>query len=114
LVLACDVVRERPWLAALWLAAFIGFGAWMFKLPSNELVMLKDSAALKSANAYPEFDPLLYSADVLLPVVNLQQKDYWAPKSDTKARLYLPFHILAGWFFTTLFVVGVTGLIRRE
>jgi uncharacterized protein YjbI with pentapeptide repeats len=104
----------RPWLAALWLAAFIGFGTWMFKLPSNELVMLKDSAALKSANAYPEFDPLLYSADVLLPVVNLRQKDYWAPKSDTKARLYLPFHILAGWFFTTLFVVGVTGLIRRE
>ena len=67
---------------------------------------------------YPPFQPILYSADVLLPIVNLQQKDYWAPNSERPrgywARLYLPLHILAGWFFTTLFVVGVTGLIRRE
>jgi len=52
-----------------------------------------------------------------LPIVNLQQKDYWAPNSERPrghwARRYLPLHILAGWFFTTLFVVGVTGLIRR-
>ncbi|MFK4727436.1 hypothetical protein ABIE89_008536 [Bradyrhizobium niftali] len=109
----------RPWLAALWIAGFVGFGAWTFNLKSGDLIMLKDSAAFKDTQkTYPPFDNVLYSADVLLPIVNLQQKDYWTPNSQTTsgkfARYYLPIHILAGWFFTTLFVVGVTGLIRRE
>jgi hypothetical protein len=109
----------RPWLAAMWIVVFIAIGAWMFDLEQSDLVMLKDSAAFKTdQKSYPPFHHILYSADVLLPVVNLQQKDYWAPNSRTvpgsRARLYLPLHILAGWFFTTLFVVGVTGLIRRE
>jgi hypothetical protein len=114
----------RPWLAAMWVVFFIGVGFKVFNLDVTERVPLKEPAAALYAKkeplpgGYPEFQPLLYSADVLLPIVNLQQKDYWAPNSAQPrgywARLYLPFHILAGWFFTTLFVVGVTGLIRRE
>jgi hypothetical protein len=114
----------RPWLAAMWILLFVGIGYAMFNLDSTEVVPLKDAAAARYAkneplpDGYPQFQPLLFSADVLLPIVNLQQKDYWAPNSARPrgrwARLYLPFHILAGWFFTTLFVVGVTGLVRRE
>ncbi|MDI3561747.1 hypothetical protein [Bradyrhizobium sp. Arg816] len=109
----------RPWLAALWIAVFVGFGAWMFDLTADDLIRSKDSTAFQdSQKTYPPFDKILYSADVLLPIVNLQQKDYWTPNSKTNpgkfARYYLPIHILVGWFFTTLFVVGVTGLIRRE
>jgi hypothetical protein len=29
-------------------------------------------------------------------------------------RWYFWFHILAGWFFTTMFVAGVTGLVRKD
>ncbi len=29
-------------------------------------------------------------------------------------RWYFWFHILAGWFFTTMFVGGVTGLVRKD
>ena len=114
----------RPWLAAMWVMVFIAIGGFVFNLSPSERVPLKDSATGLGRDwkplppGYPPFEPILYSADVLLPIVNLQQKDYWAPNSERPrgywARLYLPLHILAGWFFTTLFVVGVTGLIRRE
>lgn len=29
-------------------------------------------------------------------------------------RWYFWVHILAGWFFTTMFVAGVTGLVRKD
>jgi hypothetical protein len=115
----------RPWLAAMWAMLFIGIGYVVFDLKPTEVVPLKEPAAtqyhsnkMSLPDGYPIFQPLLYSADVLLPIVNLQQKEYWAPNATEPqgklARLYLPLHVLAGWFFTTLFVVGVTGLIRRE
>jgi hypothetical protein len=114
----------RSWLAVMWIVLFIGIGFAVFNLDPADRVPLKDTAAAlyhagkPLPDGYPPYQPLIYSADVLLPIVNLQQKDYWAPNSDRPrgyyARLYLPVHILAGWFFTTLFVVGVTGLIRRD
>jgi hypothetical protein len=114
----------RPWLAAMWVVLFIGVGFEMFDLDLPDRIPLKESAAALYRDGkglpsdYPKFQPLIYSADVLLPMVNLQQKDYWAPNITQprgyRARLYLPIHIIAGWFFTTLFVVGVTGLIRRD
>jgi hypothetical protein len=114
----------RPWLAAMWAMVFMAIGACVFDLSPSERVPLKDYAAALLRDGkplpagYPPFNPLIYSDDVLLPFVNLHQKDYWAPNSERPrgcwARRYLPVHIVAGWFFTTLFVVGVTGLIRRE
>jgi hypothetical protein len=61
---------------------------------------------------YPEFMPLVYSLDTLLPIVNLHQEDYWLPTGF--GRWYLWFHIGLGWFFTTIAVVGFTGIIRKE
>jgi len=114
----------RPWLAAVWVGLFVLIGWHSFNLDFPDVVPLKEPAVSRMARKeplpgeYPKFSPFVYSADVLLPIVNLQQKDYWALNDATErgrcARWYLPIHILAGWFFTTLFVVGVTGLIRRE
>tara|TARA_R110002073_G_scaffold37866_4_gene109336 strand:- start:238756 stop:239541 length:786 start_codon:yes stop_codon:yes gene_type:complete len=64
--------------------------------------------------SYPAFRPLTYSADAFLPLVNLHQESYWTPKDGWVKRLYLPFHILAGWVVTTLAAVSVTGLVRHE
>lgn len=111
----------RPWLAILWGAAFILIGAVVFDLNDDERIQLKPITSVavpESARRYPTYRALIYSADTFLPIVNLQQKDNWVPNENlgkgSRAKLYLPFHILAGWFFTTLFVGGVTGLIRRE
>jgi hypothetical protein len=112
----------RPSLAAAWALLFICVGWGIFA--RADFVPLKDAAlALYRDHKplpkdYAPFRPLTYSADTFLPIVNLQQKDYWGPdastRSGSRAWFYRTFHILAGWFFTTLFVAGVTGLIRRD
>jgi hypothetical protein len=38
----------------------------------------------------------------------------FAPNFGEHLRWYFWLHILAGWFFSTMFVAGVTGLVRRD
>lgn len=38
----------------------------------------------------------------------------FAPNFGEHLRWYFWLHILAGWFFTTMFVAGVTGLVRKD
>ncbi len=82
--------------------------------------------------AYPHFNAVVYSADVFLPIVNLHMEPYWLPDAGrgpviarmewcnvtlrwgTVLRAWLWFEIGAGWFFTTMFVIGFTGVIRKE
>jgi hypothetical protein len=72
------------------------------------------------------FSPLAYSVDAFLPILNLHQEDYWLPNATKNSdaywcyfqcgrvlRWYLWFHIGIGWIFTTLFVAGLSGLIRK-
>jgi sRNA-binding regulator protein Hfq len=66
---------------------------------------------------YPHFNALFYSIDTFLPLVDLNQQSYWMPNANTflggLLRWYLLFHILAGWFFTSLLVASFTGLIKQ-
>jgi hypothetical protein len=65
---------------------------------------------------YPAFAPWAYSADVLLPIVDLHQESYWLPDARRPlgwlVRAYLWFQIAAGWALSSIFVVAVTGLVR--
>jgi hypothetical protein len=64
------------------------------------------------------FDPVAYSLDVFLPIVDLHQESAWMPNAAIKNGIYFQyymyFHILAGWLFTTLAVAAVTGLVRSD
>jgi len=62
---------------------------------------------------YPAFNPLVYSLDTLLPIVDFNQETYWTPKDGWRRSFFLPFQIAMGWVVTTLFVVSFTGLVRR-
>lgn len=62
--------------------------------------------------AYPTFHAIVYSLDTLVPLVNLHQENYWMPHGGT--RVYMWIQISAGWVFTTLFVAGLTGIVRRD
>jgi hypothetical protein len=84
--------------------------------------------------AYPRFNPLVYSLDVFLPFVDLQQICYWLPGENSSGpqpsrncllhlgpwslkwsatlRLYFWFQTLAGWTLCTLLAAAVTGLIK--
>jgi len=43
---------------------------------------------------------------------SLHQVSFWLPEPGW-LRFYMWFHIGMGWFLTTLFGVGLTGLVRR-
>lgn len=53
--------------------------------------------------------------DCARDAVSFHQEDHWTPSGGTWVKnLYLPFHIAAGWFLTTMSVVGFTGMLRQD
>ncbi|WP_146141021.1 hypothetical protein [Stenomitos frigidus] len=76
---------------------------------------------------HPKFNPIIYSLDVFLPIVDLRLKTYWLPNA-TKGvenpffhikwgallRYYFWLHIISGWVLTTLWVAGFSGLVRNS
>lgn len=77
---------------------------------------------------YPEFNPLFYSLDTFIPIMDLHQKSYWLPNANrgceisliifkcklgSLLRYYFWFHIVWGWILTSLWVAGFTGIVRR-
>ena len=71
------------------------------------------------AASYPRFNPAIYSADTLLPIVALEMQSFWIP-DDRKgalgeaARYFLWFQIAMGWGLSLLAVAGFSGLIKSE
>lgn len=133
--------------ALLWSVLFIALGAVIFQetwrqgamAPAHE-VMLDDPewravqaadnpAALWSA-AYPgrdyvAFDPVLYSFDVFLPIVSIEQEPAWAPSASRGATiagrpfgylagLYRIFHEIMGYILSAFAIAGAARLVRES
>jgi len=66
---------------------------------------------------YPHFNAFLYSVDSFLPLVDLDQEDFWMPNSNApwgeSLRFYHMIHLMIGWFFTYLLLAAVTGLMKK-
>jgi hypothetical protein len=70
------------------------------------------------------FDPLIYSLDVILPVVDLKQETEWSPMVHSaggeelvgghELRLLLWVEIFFGWIGSLLLVSVLGGLIKRD
>jgi hypothetical protein len=63
------------------------------------------------------FNCFVYSLETFLPLVELGQAKHWRPDSQDsisgrRLRVYLWGHIMLGWFFTSMLVVAITGLVR--
>lgn len=130
------------WLAGFWLLGWaIFWGADhaealkpnnAFVLRSAEWVGCAEGAARNGGNTtqlaccldqpeaqgYPAFNPLIYSADALLPIFDLGMQEYWVPDENTRygqgARYYLWLHVTLGWALSLLAVAGFSGLIRID
>ncbi|WP_211299122.1 hypothetical protein, partial [Methylovulum psychrotolerans] len=80
---------------------------------------------------YTGFSPFLYSLDLILPLVDLQQEHDWSPMIPTPKntwlgelkswespkhyiRLLMWFEILFGWVYSLLLVAVVSGLNKRR
>ena len=128
---------HKPWLA-LPLALMIVLSGWVFfkegyshglVTPLSELAYSKDNAGTRRVSEeYPVFNSLVYSIDVFIPVVDLHQVKYWLPNANRGSELvptssaalctgglllfWLWIETALGWILTTLFLVGITGLVR--
>jgi len=133
----------KPLRALWWIAGFVGLGTilfgWGYRMriitPTEEAAYREFVANGEAPPHYPVFNPLVYSLENFLPVVELHQDKYWRPNprhsvrgratragepkdaSPIPSRLlrwYLWLHILAGWTITPLLFAGLSGLVRPD
>ena len=130
----------RPGRAFVASLMFIVLGAFLFHVGhANGLITPTKSEAYDpkgsstiSVNC-PVFNPVVYSAETFVPFLKLFVVESYLPNANLGQKItifcphiysitattgsllrgYLWFHIIAGWFLTTLWVGGFTGLIRR-
>ncbi|HRK24687.1 MAG TPA: hypothetical protein PLQ11_07010, partial [Beijerinckiaceae bacterium] len=138
------------WMAAVWLTCALFYqnaSDFGVMAPTNPLVFdnpaytdcrpragsltnWTNSGTCNGPNEYTTFQPLLYSLDLILPLVDLQQDKDWAPMvtrartSDPKGetedfplghfiRVVMWFEILFGWVASLMFVAILSGLIKK-
>ena len=68
---------------------------------------------------FESFQPLIYAADIFIPLVDFGQEDTWAPSKPRGAFAWWLFWLspvvkLLGWIITALGAAAVTGIIQRE
>jgi len=70
--------------------------------------------------AFKYFNPIVYSLDTLLPIIDLHLESYWEPKRGDGwlspacvVGWYLRLHIVLGWLLTTVGVFAGTGIVRK-
>jgi len=131
----------RPGWSVWMLIACAAFGTLVFDsanthgamTPSHGDAILTDAKGRRTLQAgYPPLNPVVYSIDVLLPIVDLQQDANWRPNVDVRgavvigpitvtryqigefALYYMWFQIAVGWVLSSLLVASFSGLIRNE
>ncbi len=63
----------------------------------------------------PRFQPLVYAADVIIPIVGFGQKAAWEPANDARWLYWLQIvEMIIGWVGGALLAAFVTGLLGKE
>jgi hypothetical protein len=96
----------RTWQALIWLAVLTVAGSVVFSgaYPAHML----------APNAHPpRFQPVVYTLDLLLPVVGLGQKSAWQPATSGLMDWYWGL-TAAGWVLGAAVVAGLTGILKRD
>jgi hypothetical protein len=127
----------KTWRAFALSLLFIGLGYGIFRFGRNQNLILptdekdwsldKEGHPQVSAN-YPRFSNFIYSLEVFLPLVKLGMDDNWRPYANRQTqiqvgkksvtisgqvvRCYFWLHIMAGWVLSTLWIGGLTGLVK--
>ncbi|MEV4216647.1 hypothetical protein [Nonomuraea sp. NPDC049725] len=93
----------RPGRAALWVLALLTAGSVFFTYHQPQPI---------KAGEHPLYQPVLYTADVLLPIINLGQES--AFKHQGVAQWVASVLILLGWVFATALIAGITRVLTRN
>ena len=92
----------RPVRAFAWLMVLFAAGSVYFTI--------NRPAPLDPAH-HPHYQPVLYAADLLIPIVNLGQSNTWAPTGP--AQWVAAALIAMGWILATAVVAGITRILTR-
>jgi hypothetical protein len=91
----------RPWRAALWLVVMLAVGTAVF---SNQRPVPVTTGR--------QFDAVMYTFDLLLPISAFGLRDAFAPVGSTR---WLAYGLTAaGWLLATALVAGVSRALRRD
>jgi hypothetical protein len=92
----------QPWRAALWFTLLLATGSAVF-----------------AANRYPphisgapHFNPVIYTLDLLLPIVSLGQKNSFNPTGFEQWLSYLL--VAAGWLLASTIATAIARVVRRQ
>lgn len=119
-----------------WLVSLTLFGAVFFRLGySHRYITPTEKSAYNSFKSqavppayYLQFNSIVYSLENSVPLLKLGQDSRWMPDPAPLVSTHLPWwltpptllrllrlsQIVAGWILGTLFVVGITGAVRRD
>jgi hypothetical protein len=95
----------RNWLAGAWIGVLLVAGSVIF-------ASAYPAHMHRATPVAPSFQPVIYTLDVLLPIVNLGQQQAWVPQGLALACSWLLTG--AGWILTTAVVAGLTNALKRD
>ena len=93
----------QPWRALLWLAILLTAGSILFAA---------DPPPPLQASLAPHFNPIIYTLDLLLPVVDLGQKHAYNPADIEQWITYLL--VASGWILATTIAAGAARVLSRR
>jgi hypothetical protein len=93
----------RPGRAAVWMAVLWAAGSFAFAQAGHPPM---------KRGEHPEWDPVLFSLDLLLPVIDLGQVGFWQLRGGWQ--WLAAAMILLGWVLATTVAAGATRLLRRN
>ena len=113
----------RAWYSRLWgylQDVTVGYGfrplralAWLLSLLAVGTIAygLHEPPALK-ASEHPDFSPVFFTLDLLLPVISFGQEGAFAPKGGYQALSYAL--VITGWLLATTVITGITRAVSRQ
>ncbi|WP_105971228.1 membrane-associated oxidoreductase [Streptomyces geranii] len=93
----------RPLRAAVWLLSLLAAGSIAYAT--------HHPSPLKASEA-PEFNPVFFTLDLLLPVISFGQEGSFAPEGGYQYLSYVL--ILTGWILATTVIAGVSRSVSRQ
>jgi hypothetical protein len=112
-----------PWYSRLWghvQDATVGYGfrplraaGWLVSLlMAGSLVYAMHHPAPLKPDEAPQFNPVFYTLDLLLPVISFGQEAAFAPTGGHQWLSYAL--VLMGWILATTVVTGITRTVSRQ
>jgi uncharacterized protein YjbI with pentapeptide repeats len=112
---------NRAW--SLFLDVFVGYGrsperAFLWSL----VIVLFGTVVFRPKHMEPRnpglsvdaFSPFWYSLDLFLPLVKLQDADFWKPREHSRLpRFWSRFHTMLGWALIPIAVAAWTGMLEQ-